>query len=82
MITLSEKRETSDDHDRIEEDVLVLDEKLRGRIEFENDVVESRVDVGEEFRRESECGEELNVGVVFGMIRDDFERRGKSATKS
>ena len=71
MVALSEEGETSDDHDRVEEDVLVLDEELRGGIEFENSAVESRVDVGEESRRESECREQLDVRVMLGVIGND-----------
>lgn len=81
MVALSEERESGDDHDRVEEDVLVLDEELRGSIEFENGRMESRVDVGEESRSEGEGGQELNIGIVLRVIRDDYDERTRSATE-
>lgn len=70
MIALSKETESRENHDRVEEVVLVLKEELSGGIEGENTAVESRVDGIEEFRREGEEGHELDIGIVLGVIGD------------
>lgn len=78
-VALAEEGEARKDHDGVEEDVLVLEEELGGLVERHDARVEGRVEAVEEAVVEGEEGEELDVGVVLGVVGDHCARDEPSA---
>lgn len=76
VVALADEGEASDDHHGVEGEVLVLEEEAGGGVVVHDAVVEGRVEALEHDRVEGEEGEELDVGVVLGMVGDHCE--GKS----
>lgn len=70
MVGLAKETEARKEHDGVEEVVLVLDEELRRLVERHDAGVEGRVERVEESSREGEEGEELNIGIVLGVVGD------------
>jgi hypothetical protein len=75
VVGLADEGKASNDHHRVEGEVLMLEEEASGSVVVHDAVVEGRVEAVEHDRVKGEEGHELDVGVVLGVVGDHCEGR-------